>query len=358
MALLTVQHLTKRYVADHDPAVEDVAFTVNPGEIMVLLGPSGCGKTTALRLIAGFENADRGNIVLEGRILTMTKGCSGAPGLKPVHIRPEKRNIGFVFQEYALFPHMNVLRNVMYGLHGWRAKRKARAKEVLDLVGMADYAQRKPHELSGGQQQRVALARSLGPSPKLILMDEPFSNLDAALRESTRLEVRKLFQEQNMAAILVTHDQEEALSFGDRIAVMNEGHVEQIGKPTDVYERPSTPFVATFLGRTNLLKLDAVGNEAPSPFGRIQLDRQAAGTVTVSIRPEHLRITEPHHAGCKGRVVSREYKGHDLTYRVQVDDQTFIIQTDYRCTFKPGDRVCVQAPERAVVVKNGHDSVA
>lgn len=356
MSLLTVQHLTKRYAVDHDAAVDDVAFDVTHGETLVLLGPSGCGKTTALRLIAGFEHADRGNIVLEGRILTMTKGCVGAPGVTPVHIRPEKRNIGFVFQEYALFPHMNVLRNVMYGLRGWRVKRKTRAMEVLDLVGMADFANRKPHELSGGQQQRVALARSLGPSPKLILLDEPFSNLDAGLRETTRQEVRKLLREQNMTAILVTHDQEEALSFADRIAVMNGGHIEQIGKPDDVYERPTTSFAAAFVGRTNLLKLEATGTDAPSPFGQLKLDRSASGNVTVSIRPEHLRITAPHHEGCKGQVVSREYKGHDLTYRVKVDDQTFIIQTDYRCAFKPGDRVCVQAPEPAVVVKNGESN--
>jgi iron(III) transport system ATP-binding protein len=399
MSLLRVRHLTKSYDAEHEPAVEDVVFDVAPGEIFVLLGPSGCGKTTALRLIAGFEHADRGYIVLNDKPLTFTPGCPGPLGIKPRHIRPEKRGIGFVFQDYALFPHMNVLKNVMYGLKRTTSKRKMRALEALDMVGMKEFAYRRPHELSGGQQQRVALARSIAPEPSLILLDEPFSNLDAGLRESTRQEVRKLLHEQNMAAILVTHDQEEALSFADRIAVMDQGRIVQVGEPDEVYEHPSSAFTAQFLGRTNLLDVKAERGLAKSPLGLLQLyspgksgsgqeywgdstsaqkqieagaavdgidgidntaqshlkgrpiDPSIQGDVRVSLRPEHLAIEEPHKPGCRGEVLSREYKGHDLTYRVKIDDDVLIVQTDYRCRFVPGDRVCVRAIEKAVVVE-------
>jgi len=347
--LLRIRHLTKRFVPDGPPVVDDVAFEVNRGEILVLLGPSGCGKTTTLRLIAGFEHAEHGYIVLDDRVLTVTPGCGGAPGIKPVHIRPERRGIGFVFQDYALFPHLSVLRNTTYGLRGAWWTRKARALEALRLVGMADLAHRKPHTLSGGQQQRVALARSMAPAPKLILLDEPFSNLDAGLREATRLEVRKLLHEQNMAAILVTHDQEEALSFGDRIAVMNCGRIEQIGSPVEVYEKPATTFVASFLGRTNLMKVNAKAGVAPSAIGTLRLDRAVDGDVTVSLRPEHLSLT-PAANGDTGEVISRDFRGHDLIFRVRVGEETYTVHTDYRCRFEPGDRVNVLASEAAVVV--------
>lgn len=352
-ALLRIRSLTKRFVADGAPVVDDVGFEVQRGEILVLLGPSGCGKTTTLRLIAGFEHADHGYIVLENRMLTVTPGCGGAPGVKPVHMRPENRGIGFVFQDYALFPHLSVLKNTMYGLRGSWFTRKARALEALQMVGMADYASRKPHTLSGGQQQRVALARSMAPAPKLILLDEPFSNLDAGLRETTRQEVRKLLHEQNMAAILVTHDQEEALSFGDRIAVMNQGKIEQIGSPVEVYEKPATMFVASFLGKTNLLRVDASEGVAESPVGILRLNRPKTGTVTVSLRPEHLTLTE-HLNGpgtpCTGQIVSRDFRGHDLIFRVKVGAEMYTVHTDYRCRFEPGDQVRVSTTEQAVVV--------
>jgi len=349
MALLEARHLTKRYVAEHDEAVRDVSFDVSRGQIVVLLGPSGCGKTTILRLLAGFEQADRGSVVLDGKALTMTHGCPGAPGISPVHVRPERRSIGFVFQDYALFPHMTVLKNVMYGLKA-RPGRKQRAIDALRMVGMNDLADRKPHELSGGQQQRVALARSLAPSPKLILLDEPFSNLDASLRESTRAEVRRLLHDANMTAILVTHDQEEALSFGDQLAVMNKGRIVQTGTPRSVYEQPSTAFVAQFLGRTNLFNVDAQQGVADSLLGRLQLNRDVTGRVRISVRPEHLILELPRADLTCGQVISRDFRGHDLTYRVKVGPQTVLVHTDHRCLFGTGDQVAVVPTQRAVVV--------
>lgn len=352
-SLLRIRHLTKRFSADGAPVVDDIGFEVEQGEILVLLGPSGCGKTTTLRLIAGFENADHGYIVIDNRLLTVTPGCGGAPGLKPVHMRPEKRGIGFVFQDYALFPHLSVLKNTMYGLRGSWFTRKARALEALQMVGMADFAHRKPQTLSGGQQQRVALARSMAPAPKLILLDEPFSNLDAGLREATRQEVRKLLHEQKMAAILVTHDQEEALSFGDRVAVMNQGRIEQIGSPVEVYEKPATTFVASFLGKTNLLRVQAQDGVASSPVGVLRLNRATTGEVMVSIRPEHLSIAEQLNGSDGpgiGQIVSRDFRGHDLIFRVKIGSEFYTVHTDYRCRFEPGDRVSVKAAEQAVVV--------
>ncbi|MCG8619298.1 MAG: ABC transporter ATP-binding protein, partial [Desulfobacterales bacterium] len=325
-------------------AVDGVSFDVQPGEILVLLGPSGCGKTTVLRMIAGFEHADRGSVRFDGQALTQA-------GDTPKHVRPEHRNIGFVFQDYALFPHMSVIRNVMYGLHGKRSDRRVRALQALDLVGMTDYAERRPHELSGGQQQRVALARSLGPSPRLILLDEPFSNLDASLRENTRQEMRKLLHEQDMAAILVTHDQEEALSFADRIAVMSAGRIEQVGAPRDVYEQPTSAFAATLLGRVNLLQVNANGREADSVLGRLRLDREVHGPITVAIRPEHILLSDPSEAnGVHGTVVSQDYKGHDLTYRIQVDGQIVTVQSDYRTTYPEEASVALRVVADAVVL--------
>jgi iron(III) transport system ATP-binding protein len=341
-ALLEASNLAKQYTAGGLPVVHDVGFRVERGEVFVLLGPSGCGKTTTLRMIAGFEPADRGEVRLDGILLE-------GPG---VHMRPEKRDIGFIFQDYALFPHLTVLENVIYGLKSMsKSQRCDRGMELLELVGLADCRDRKPQELSGGEQQRIALARSMAPAPKLILMDEPFSNLDAALRSSTRAEVRDLLARQGMSAILVTHDQEEALSFADRIAVMNHGHIEQVGRPEQVYRRPQTTFVAQFLGRTNLLSVDAKGEIAHTPLGPIRLNRSMHGQGSVSIRPEHLQLDAPQPGFPRGRVLDRVYKGHDLSFTVQIDELIYEVHTDYRCTFQSGDDVRIVPIENAVVLE-------
>ena len=344
--ILQVQGLTKRFHPDFPPVVQAVSFAVDQGEVFALLGPSGCGKTTTLRLIAGFEQPDSGQVWLEGREITR----------RP----PEQRGIGFVFQDYALFPHLSVFENVAFGLRHLRGKeRQARVMEVLGLVGLTVFKDRKPGELSGGQQQRVALARAIAPGPKLVLLDEPFSSLDAALRQSTRDEVRTLLKQSGIGAILVTHDQEEALSFADRLAVMRSGQLEQVGTPEEVYHRPRTPFVAQFLGRTNLIPGEARGLEAETPLGRIMLFEEAHGAVLLSLRPEGLGLAVPlGHLGIDGKqlegtVLAREFKGHDMTYRIQLGNRELIVQESPESPFYPGDKVRVLVRAKAVVVGRG-----
>lgn len=341
--ILQVQGLSKRFHPDFPPVVQDVGFTVEQGEVLALLGPSGCGKTTTLRLIAGFEQPDRGQIWLEGREISK--------------LPPEQRGIGFVFQDYALFPHLSVFENVAFGLrHLRRNQRRARVMEVLGLVGLTVFKDRKPGELSGGQQQRVALARAIAPGPKLVLLDEPFSSLDAALRQSTRDEVRTLLKQSGIGAILVTHDQEEALSIADRLAVMRSGRLEQVGTPEEVYHHPRTPFVAQFLGRTNLIPGEARGLEAETPLGRMLLTEEAHGAVLLSLRPEGLGLAMPlGHLGIDGKqiegiVLAREFKGHDITYRIQIGQRELLVQEGPESPFNRGDKVRVLVRARAALV--------
>lgn len=341
--LLKTTGLTKSFDSP-EKVVDDVSFAINRHEIFALLGPSGCGKTTTLRIIAGFEQPDSGEVVLNDRRLVGNKSF----------VEPEERGIGFVFQDYALFPHLPVIRNVMFGLKNVpRKQREEQALEVLCMMGLREYRDRSPFELSGGQQQRVALARAIAPTPELLLLDEPFSNLDAVLRNSTRSEVRSLLKKAGMSALLVTHDQEEALSFADRIAVMNEGRIEQIGTPEEVYYRPRTRFVAQFLGTTNLITADAIGPSALTEFGRVNLDRPAEGRVTLSIRPEHLTIEKPNRNrdNYLGEVVSKDFKGHDITYRVRIRARECMVHTDNRVNFNAGDHVNIRPLEAAVVLE-------
>ena len=342
--ILQVDGLTKRFGTEALPVVNDVGCEVEDGEIFALLGPSGCGKTTTLRCIAGFEAADAGSVVLQGRTLT-------APD---VNVPPEQRGVGLVFQDFALFPHLTVLENVMFGLPKKpEAEREQRAREALKMVGLDGFGDRAPHNLSGGQQQRVALARTLAPQPGLILLDEPFSNLDALLRQGTRQEVRTLLKEQGMSAVLVTHDQEEALSFADRIGVMRRGQIEQVGTPEEVYYQPRTLFVAQFLGRTNLLLSQAAGLEADTPLGRVSLNRSAEGTVLLSLRPEHLTLEAPDKGiGPVGEVVGRAFKGHDITYEVECDGSQYLVHTHNRMPYHPGDTVAIRPLESAVVLES------
>lgn len=342
--LLEVKNIEKSFEKDV-PVVKGVNFSVKENEIFALLGPSGCGKTTTLRVISGFEKLDKGEVLLNRNVLSSIK----------THTAPQKRGIGFVFQDYALFPHMSALDNVAFGLtHLPKYKRKVFAEEVLCRTGMGDFKSRSPVDLSGGQQQRVALARAIAPEPSLVLLDEPFSNLDAMLRDSTRKEVRSILKKSGMSAVLVTHDQEEALSFADRIAVMNNGIIEQIGTPEEVYYKPRTKFVAQFLGRTNLFEADVDNQDAiQTNLGSLKLNCKAKGRITCSIRPEHLTIERPNGDlnGCKkGIVIGREFKGHDITYHIECSGERYIVHTDNRILFNPNDEVVVKPLEPAVVL--------
>ena len=341
--LLHVHCLSKTFHDGMLPVVNGLSFEVGEGELFALLGPSGCGKTTALRLIAGFMQPDRGSIRLDGRLLAD----------EHTFVPPEKRGIGFVFQDYALFPHLTVAQNVAFGLKGVkRTERDARVREVLKLVGLEGLEARLPHALSGGQQQRVALARALAPRPRLLLLDEPFSNLDALFRHEMRDRVRAILKAEGVTAVLVTHDQEEALLFADRLAVMQSGRLDQTGTPEEIYLTPRTLFVAQFLGQTNLVLTHAHGTTADSVFGPLRLHRAAEGPVLVSIRPEHFAITSaPDHGDAmEATVLTRAFKGHDITYRVQVGPVDCLVHTHNREPFAPGDTVYVRAVEPAVVL--------
>ena len=308
--LLEVEHLRKTYPHAETAAVQRVSLALGEGELLALLGPSGCGKTTTLRMIGGFEVPDSGTITFEGRDIT--------------DLPPEARGIGFVFQDYALFPHLSVLDNVKFGLRKLpRPQAQARAEEMLRLVGLSDLGQRRPHQLSGGQQQRVALARALAVAPKLILLDEPFSNLDAKMRVETRQEVRNLLKETGSAGILVTHDQEEALALADRIAVMDGGRVVQVGKPDEIYRNPVSEFVANFIGRSNFLTGTANGMNVQTAFGNLPLSRAANGAVTLAVRPEQIMLDADTEG--KATIVGREFRGHDQIYWVQEGETCLIV---------------------------------
>lgn len=294
MTLLSVRGLGKQFGGHH--AAQDVSFDVQAGEILALIGPSGCGKTTTLRMIAGFEAPDAGQVILNGRDIT--------------NVAPERRGIGMVFQDFALFPHMTVLENVRFGA---RDGKIATSQRMLGLVGLDGLGARFPDQMSGGQQQRAALARSFAANPSLILLDEPFSNLDPILRSATRREIRRLLKSTGLGIVMVTHDQEEALSFADRIAVMNGGRILQWGAARDVYDLPHDRFVAGFLGRTNLIEGVADGAFCATALGRLQLARPATGRVALSLRPESIEL-RPCNAPDAGHITAVEFKGHDVTY--------------------------------------------
>jgi iron(III) transport system ATP-binding protein len=321
-------------------AVEGVSLALPSGRFLALLGPSGCGKTTTLRLLAGFEPPDHGEIEIGGRLVN-------TPGL---HVPPEQRSVGMVFQEYALFPHLNVADNVAYGLPKGKEKKK-RVEEMLNLVGLPDVPGRMPHELSGGQQQRVALARALAPQPALILLDEPFSNLDAALRQSVREEVRQILRQAGATAIFVTHDQEEALSLADEVAVMIEGTILQIASPQQLYLRPARRDVAAFVGEANFLAGVANGSTVACALGDLPLVETAHGPVEVLIRPEMARL-QLDPAG-PGRVEQINFFGHDQLVQVSLPAGLRLqARTRPRLDLVPGVQVQVRVEGPVIAYSN------
>ena len=313
--MLRLEALGKRF--GDTAAVHDLSLEVAEGEFLSLLGPSGCGKTTTLRMIAGFESPTAGRIRMAGRDVTT--------------LRPQDRAMGMVFQSYALFPHLDVYENVAFGLKAQRVPRAelpGRVARALELVDLAGYERRKVQELSGGQQQRVALARAIAPEPPLLLLDEPLSNLDAALRERTRSELRALLKRLGMTAVFVTHDQAEAFELSDRIAILDRGRLQQIGTPDELYLTPANPFVAAFVGKANFIpgRIVAGGPEEAScelPGGArwtVRAVDGAAGEVRVMARPEALRLTPAPEGGpdaLRGRVAERRFGGPSTTYVVE-----------------------------------------
>ena len=315
---LTLKNICRRFVKDNEEflAVNNVNLEVRAGEFLTFLGPSGCGKTTTLRMIAGFETPTSGQILVDGADITS--------------VPANERGLGFVFQNYALFPHMTIFDNVAYGLKIRHESGEAMAKKVreaLHLVGLTKAEHRYPNQLSGGEQQRVALARVLVLKPKLLLMDEPLSNLDAKLRLHMRTEIRRIQQTLGITCLYVTHDQKEALTMSDRIMVMNSGRIEQLGTPMELYEDPATAFVADFIGQANLIEgrleaVDADGFGIVSVAGsrlRARMGRQnppAVGeTAYLVVRPENLRISETE--GFEVKIINRLFEGDRIDYQVE-----------------------------------------
>ncbi|WP_336025529.1 ABC transporter ATP-binding protein [Halobellus salinisoli] len=279
MSEVSLENVTKRF--DSTVAVDDVSISIDDGEVMGIVGPSGCGKTTALRLIAGFETATEGTIRYDDEDVT--------------HVPPENRNVGLVFQSYALFNNMSVLQNVTFGpkMHGVsKDERRERAHELLELLDIEELAGRNPQTLSGGQQQRVGLARALAIEPHILLLDEPMTGLDAKLKQTLRQELGELLDELGVTTLYVTHDQEQAMSMCDRIAVMNDGHLEQIGTPAEIYEEPANEFVAGFIGTANLL--DGTVRDGTLSLGFEDISTPAVSTaegdVRVLIRPDEIPV--------------------------------------------------------------------
>ena len=297
-------------------ALERFDLEVQHGQTLCLLGPSGCGKTTALRLIAGFERPDRGFVEINGRRVASPDAS----------VPPERRRVGMVFQDFALFPHLSVRQNVAYGVRR-DPDRLVRVSELLELVGLAADAERMPHQLSGGMQQRVALARALAPRPDVILLDEPFSNLDQALRTQLRGEVRQILHRAAATAIFVTHDQDEALTIADRVCVMSRGRVEQCAAPEVVYAEPANAFVAGFVGTTNLVHADCRDGIAHTRFGPVKLigprGGRPEGRALAVLRPEHFDVWEAPDgpAGAdRWRVINRRFTGAELLFELEAPD--------------------------------------
>lgn len=310
MTVLELRQVFKRYPHSQAWAVEDLSFTLDAGEILALVGPSGCGKTTTLRLAAGLERPERGEIWIDGRT-----AASGS-----VFMPPERRGLGMVFQEHALFPHLTVYENVAFGLHErWRPERDRLVQEMLSLMGLAGYARRYPHALSGGERQRVALARALAPRPVLALFDEPFSSLDADLRLEMRRLVRSLLKQLGATALFVTHDQEEALTMGDRLAVMHQGRLEQVGSPEQVFQSPASRFTAEFMGGSSFIRGEVAEGGILTELGLLE---QPVGLppltpVEVAVRADDIGFI-PDAAG-NGVIVDRVFRGVMNVYHLRLD---------------------------------------
>ena len=320
-----------------DIAVDRASLCVARGEVVALLGPSGCGKTTLLRLIAGFERPNSGTVTVDGRLVA-------GPA---IWVAPEARRVGMVFQDYALFPHLSVAGNVGFGLP--RRDRERRVPELLSVVGLGGLEKRYPHELSGGQQQRVALARALAPAPELVLLDEPWSNVDPFLRESLRAEVAEIIRPLGVTVLLVTHDREEAFSLADRIALMRDGSVVQEGTAEELYFAPATRWAAEFVGAANVLPGRVVAGRVETALGAFPANGASGrNDAMVLVRPELLEL-EPSPGGA-AEVVAREFRGHDVFYRVLLDGVELVSQRPSTEVVDLGSRVAIRIHDGYVPV--------
>lgn len=363
---LRVEGLVKRF--GNVTAVDDVSFDIQKGEVLTLLGPSGCGKTTTLRMIAGFEKPDSGEAAVEGVCLVSAS--------RGIFLPPERREMGMVFQSYAIWPHMSVFENVAYPLRLRRVKRRLvrqKVGEVLDLVGLSGLEHRSAMLLSGGQQQRIALARALVYSPKILLLDEPLSNLDAKLREQMRVELKALQERLSITVLFVTHDQIEAMTLSNHLAVMKDGRIEQIGSPQEIYERPQTPFVQEFIGRVIWLEGEVLENGGQEALIGIDGEERArircetggvkkGDAVVIAIRPEEVSLSRerldeaPNQLPC--RVETAVFLGDRYECHLSYGRTSFTLPTLRTEAFSAGEKICLRLSPRSVRVwrRNGQSS--
>ncbi len=356
--ILDIQNMTKRF--GPTIAIDNVSFSLEKGKVITFVGPSGCGKTTLLRIISGLTEPTEGKVILDGEDIT--------------YLKANDRNTAMVFQNYALFPHMTVAQNIGFGLQIRKKPKdetKVEVKRLLELVQLEGLGDRKPQELSGGQQQRVALGRALSLHPKILLLDEPLSNLDANLRVMMRDEIRKLQKKLSLSIIFVTHDQEEAMAISDIIVVMDDGVVKQIGKPTEIYEKPADQFVANFIGHINLFKgkvesLTDTDMDFKTPYGSLnvsktELDVAIGDKVCAVVRPESIHIVKPEDGNesgkaiIKGQIESSMYVGSTMRYTISVKDKTVYVDVadpQYRRTFFEGEQVNLVLKDTIHILKD------
>lgn len=340
MSILTTRNLSKKYSGAKSYVVKDLSLEVNRGESVALIGESGSGKTTILRMIAGFEIPNSGEIMIDSAVVYNRK----------TFVEPEKRGVGMVFQDHALFPHLNIFKNIGFGLYKLtRSHKEKRIYEMLELVGLKGYEKKFPHELSGGQQQRVGLARALAPEPSLLLLDEPFNNIDAILRTQMREEVGQIIKQRDTTTIFVTHDKDDALSIADKVAVLRDGEIQQIDTPKNIYTCPRNLYVANLFGKTNILSATVTNGGYDTPIGFIKAAKilRKGGSVILSIRPENFKVVQQKDSICgevKNIIFSGEYQ--EVVLSVKDKNGSFydlIIYVDSDDQIKIKDTICVKA---------------
>lgn len=331
MALLESRELSKKYAGNAHFALNNVSLSIHEGEIVALLGESGSGKTTLLRLIAGFEEANQGSLVVNGRTFIDQHNS----------LTPEKRNLGMVFQDYALFPHMTVEKNIAYGIK--HKDKKGTVTDMLQLVGMIDFAKRFPHQLSGGQQQRVALARALATQPYVLLLDEPFSNLDEALKEQVRNDLKRILKKSNTTAIFVTHDTRDALAVADRIAMLKEGKLQQFDTPQQLFEHPDNEYVAQYFGKVNWLKSEKHSTELAALLATFPSLSKQRLSQQIGIRPSNIELFSEHQSqSITAKVIDCTYCGHYQEVSIKIAELELTANATLQQVWEIGQTVYVK----------------